>query len=80
MKISSLKVSHLRFEEHFQFMKLFSQLLDRFPVIKNLVATLYALFADLLVQESQLVDAEHGSALSHLIAEADARIYNVTGD
>ncbi|MDR3245142.1 MAG: DUF6261 family protein [Prevotellaceae bacterium] len=74
MKFLSLRLSRLLSEEHFQFMKLFTQLLDRFPVIKSLVVTLYALFVDLLAQESQLVDAERGSAFSHLIAEADARI------
>jgi hypothetical protein len=74
MKISSLKVSHLRSEEHFQFMKLFAQLLDKFPAVKSLVIALYVTFADLLLQESQLVDAERASALSRLIAEADERI------
>jgi hypothetical protein len=74
MKFSGLRLSHLRSEEHFQFMKLFYQLLDRFPAVKSLVATLYAMLIDLLARESRLVDAEHASAFSQLIAEADARI------
>jgi hypothetical protein len=74
MKFLYLHFSRLRSEEHFQFMKLFYQLLDRFPAIKSLVVALYLLLIDLLAQESRLVDAERGSALSRLIAEADARI------
>ncbi|MDR3340290.1 MAG: DUF6261 family protein [Candidatus Symbiothrix sp.] len=74
MKFLNLRLSRLLSEEHFQFMKLFYQLLDRFPAIKNLVVALYVPLLDLLAQESRLVDAERGSALSHLIAEADARI------
>jgi hypothetical protein len=74
MKFLSLRLSRLLSEEHFQFMKLFYQLLDRFPAIKSLVVALYLLLIDLLAQESRLVDAERGSALSRLIAEADARI------
>jgi hypothetical protein len=55
-------------------MKLFIQLFDKFLAVKQIVVNLHALLPDLLAQESQLVDAERGSTLSHLIAEADARI------
>jgi hypothetical protein len=74
MKFLTLRLSHLLSEQHLQFMKLFYRLLDKFPVVKNRVIMLYDILIGLLAQESQLVDAERGSALSSLIAEEDTRI------
>jgi hypothetical protein len=74
MKILGLKVSHLRSEEHFQFMKLFIQLLDKFNAVKGIVAVLYKVLLELLAQEGRLIDAERANVLSRMIAEADAHI------
>jgi hypothetical protein len=74
MKIENLKLSHLRAEEHFQYMTLFLQLLDKFPAVRGVVAAQYAVLVELLAQEGRLIDIEKANVLSRMIAEADAHI------
>jgi hypothetical protein len=72
-KIITVLFSYLRGEAHYQYLNLFNLLLIEFPVVKNLVAVFYNEFADLLVQEKQIVDAQKSSDYTQQIADADHR-------
>ena len=74
MKIKRFDLSHLRNEAHYQFFNLLRDLLGMFPFIMNLIMELYQQLILLLDRESQLVDAERGSELSRLLAEADRKV------
>jgi hypothetical protein len=63
----------LRGEAHYQFLNLFSQLLEEFPAVKSLVLVFYSEFVDLLAQEKKIVDAQKSSDYTQQIADADYR-------
>jgi hypothetical protein len=71
MRISVIKLSHLRSEEHFQFLTLVRNLLNLFPAALVLLVTLYESFLALLTQEGLLVDALRSSSLTERLAELD---------
>ena len=73
-KIKSIYFSYLRNEAHYEFLWIFSLLLDEFPAVKTLVSALYDAFATLLDTEKKLLDAARASALTQQIADADHRV------
>jgi hypothetical protein len=73
-KIKAILFSHLRNEAHYEFLWIFSHLLDEFPAIRALVATLYDAFIALLTLEKKLLDAARVSALTQQVADADHRV------
>jgi hypothetical protein len=72
-KIISVLFKYLRGEAHYQFLRLFHQLLMEFPSVNGLVSVFYPEFADLLHQEEQIIDAQKSSDYTQRIAEADHR-------
>jgi hypothetical protein len=72
--IKAIHFSHLRNEAHYEFLWIFSHLMDEYYNVKALVADLYNAFMALLATEKKLLDAARTSALTKQIADADHRV------
>jgi hypothetical protein len=73
-KIKTILFSRLRNEAHYEFLWIFSQLVDEYSAVKTSLATLYEEFLVLLATEKKLLDAARASALTKQIAAADRRV------
>jgi hypothetical protein len=74
MKIKTIIFSKLRNEAHYEFLLVTLRLLDSFPEVKALVATLYVAFNSLLELEKRLLDAARVSVYTQKLADLDHRI------
>ncbi|MDR1120360.1 MAG: DUF6261 family protein [Dysgonamonadaceae bacterium] len=73
-RIKAIYFIYLRNEAHYEFLWIFSHLLDEYPQVKALLATLYDTFIALLGIEKKLLDAARASALTQQIVDADRRV------
>jgi hypothetical protein len=73
-KIKAIYFVYLRNEAHYEFLWIFSHLMDEYQNVKALVAALYDAFMALLATEKKLLDAARASALTKQIADADHRV------
>jgi hypothetical protein len=73
-KIKAIYFEHLRNEAHYEFLWIFSHLVDEYQQVRALLAALYDAFLVLLATEKKLLDAARASVLTQQIADADHRV------
>jgi hypothetical protein len=73
-KIKAIYFEHLRNDAHYEFLWVFSHLVEEYSAVKALLAGLLDAFLVLLAKEKKLLDAARVSALTKQIVDADRRI------
>jgi hypothetical protein len=72
--IKTIQFNHLRNEAHYEFLVVFLNLLDKFPVVKAVVQMFLPQFLELFNLLKKLVDAAGKSLYTLKLVEADKRI------
>jgi hypothetical protein len=73
-KIKAIYFGHLRNEAHYEFLWIFSHLVEEYDKVKTSLAALFSTFLTLLATEKKLLDAAHASPLTKQLADADHRV------
>jgi hypothetical protein len=73
-KFKAIHFNHLRYEAHYEFLWVFSRLVEEYSAVKTLLAGRFEAFLVLLAKEKKLLDAARTSALTKRIADADRRV------